>query len=100
VCSGNELALGFQHVVDGAITGTAIDLAVNNNSERGLLGIALHPNFPGTPFVYLYWTCRTATAPTDLFQPSAERCDDSLMLGSDSGVVRQVPLRGNRVDRG
>lgn len=37
-----------QHLVGGAIVGTAIDLAVNNNSERGLLGIALHPNFPAT----------------------------------------------------
>ena len=88
-----------QHVVNGAIAGTAIDLAVNNNSERGLLGIALHPNFPAMPFVYLYWTCRTAAPPTDLFQPTAATCDDSLMLGSDSGGVRQVPLRGNRVDR-
>ncbi len=52
-----------QHVVNGSIAGTAIDLAVNNNSERGLLGIALHPNFPTMPFVYLYWTCRTATRP-------------------------------------
>jgi glucose/arabinose dehydrogenase len=90
-----------QHVVGGAIVGTAIDLAVNNNSERGLLGIALHPNFPAMPFVYLYWTCRTAAPPPadNLFQPTAETCDDSLMLGTDSGIVRQVPLRGNRVDR-
>ena len=88
-----------QHVVNGSIVGAAIDLAVNNNSERGLLGIALHPNFPAMPFVYLYWTCRTATAPTDLFQPTAEHCDDAQMFGTDSGVVRQVPLRGNRVDR-
>ena len=90
-----------QHVVNGVTVGTAIDLAVNNNSERGLLGIALHPNFPTTPFVYLYWTCRTATPPIDPFRPDPdqERCNDSLMLGPDSGVVRQVPLRGNRVDR-
>src|SRR5688500_13432318 len=33
-------------VIDGVVTGTALDLAVNNASERGLLGIALHPNFP------------------------------------------------------
>jgi hypothetical protein len=77
-----------------AIVGTAIDLAVNNNSERGLLGIALHPNFPAMPFVYLYWTCRTAAPPTDQFQPSAEHCDDALMLGTDSGTVRQVRFAG------
>jgi len=88
-----------QHVVNGAIAGTAIDLAVNNNSERGLLGIALHPDFPATPFVYLYWTCRTAAPPTDPFRPDVEHCDDSLMLGADTGSVLQVPLRGNRVDR-
>jgi len=89
-----------QHVVNGSIAGTAIDLAVNNNSERGLLGIALHPNFPTTPFVYLYWTCRTLTTPATPFRPDVpEQCDDSQMLGADSGVTLQVPLRGNRVDR-
>jgi glucose/arabinose dehydrogenase len=89
-----------QHVVNGAIANTAIDLAVNSNSERGLLGIALHPNFPATPFVYLYWTCRTASSPTPPdFTDVQRQCDDSQMLGADSGAVLQVPLRGNRVDR-
>ena len=45
-----EKATGkVQHVVDGTVVGTALDLAVNNGSERGLLGIALHPDFPATP---------------------------------------------------
>jgi aldose sugar dehydrogenase len=89
-----------QHVVNGSTVGTAIDLAVNNSSERGLLGIALHPNFPATRFVYLYWTCRTAASPATPFRPDVpEQCDDSQMLGADSSVTVQVPLRGNRVDR-
>src|SRR5215204_5822078 len=33
-------------VTDGVVTSTVLDLAVNFASERGLLGIALHPNFP------------------------------------------------------
>ena len=33
-----------------------LDVAVDNSSERGLLGIAIHPNFPTSPFVYLYYT--------------------------------------------
>ena len=33
--------------VQGNVQTTVLDLAVNNGSERGLLGIALHPNFPG-----------------------------------------------------
>jgi glucose/arabinose dehydrogenase len=33
-----------------------LDVAVDNDSERGLLGIAVHPDFPTTPFIYLYYT--------------------------------------------
>lgn len=29
---------------------------VNGDGERGLLGVALHPNYPATPFVYVYAT--------------------------------------------
>src|SRR5262245_46337675 len=45
-----------QRVRDGSVQSTVLDLAVNSASERGLLGIALHPDFPKTPAVYLYWT--------------------------------------------
>jgi glucose/arabinose dehydrogenase len=41
----------------GQTTSTdVLDLAVNSFSERGLLSIALHPNFPANPGVYLFWT--------------------------------------------
>src|SRR5436853_7182654 len=44
-------------IVGGIIQPNAVlDVNVDNLSERGLLGIALHPNFPFTPFVYLYFT--------------------------------------------
>jgi glucose/arabinose dehydrogenase len=56
-----------------------LDLAVNSASERGLLSIALHPNFPAVPFVYIRWT-ESAT-------------------GLDTTVLSEVPLLGNRVDR-
>jgi glucose/arabinose dehydrogenase len=46
-----------QRVINGVIQSTpALDLAVNSNSERGLLSLALHPGFPGTPYVYVRWT--------------------------------------------
>ena len=46
-----------RRVIDGVLQGGAVlDVAVDNTSERGMLGIALHPNFPGSPFVYLYYT--------------------------------------------
>jgi aldose sugar dehydrogenase len=86
-------------VVNGVVTGTVLDLGVNNNSERGLLGVALHPQFPSNPGVYLYWTCRSSALPTDPFFPDEERCLDANMFATDSDNVLQVPLLGNRVDR-
>jgi glucose/arabinose dehydrogenase len=68
-----------QRVVGGTIQGTVLDLAVNFGSERGLLGLALHPNFPANPGVYLYWTESTT--------------------GADTNVLSETPLLGNRVDR-
>ena len=56
-----------------------LDLAVNFASERGLLGVALHPDFPADPSVYLYWTESTT--------------------GEDSDVLSETSLLGNRVDR-
>ena len=68
-----------KRVTDGAVVGAVLDLAVNSASERGLLGIALHPGFPTVPFVYLYWT--------------------ESSTGADSSALADVPLLGNRVDR-
>ena len=68
-----------QHVVNGAVAGTALDLAVNSASERGLLGIALQPDFANTHGVYLYWTMSST--------------------GADSANLAEVPTLGNRVDR-
>jgi aldose sugar dehydrogenase len=90
-----------KRVTDGVVLpDPVLDLAVNNASERGLLGIALHPRFPSDPGVYLYWTCRTAAAPADdQFQPVQERCDPAPGTGEDTDDVLAVPLLGNRVDR-
>ena len=75
-----EKATGkVQRVVNGVVQATALDLAVNSASERGLLGIALHPRFPQDPSVYLYWTESSTRA--------------------DSIVLSETPLLGNRVDR-
>jgi glucose/arabinose dehydrogenase len=68
-----------QRVVGGAVQGTVLDLAVNSGSERGLLGIALHPDFPANPGVYLYWT--------------------ESSTGADTNTLSQTPLLGNRIDR-
>ena len=88
-----------QHIVGGSAT-TVLDLAVNNMSERGLLGIALDPNFASNKFVYLYWTCQAAPPPEENpFFPTETECPDEPQLGADSDNILGVPLLGNRVDR-
>jgi glucose/arabinose dehydrogenase len=76
-----EKATGqIKRVINGVIQPTPVlDLAVNSNSERGLLSMVLHPSFPDTPFAFVRWT--------------------ESSTGSDSAVVSEVPLTGNRVDR-
>jgi aldose sugar dehydrogenase len=88
-----------KRVVNGAVQSTVLDLGVNFASERGLLGIALHPNFPSNPGVYLYWTCRSTGAPADPFFPDETRCLDANMFAADTDAILEVPLLGNRVDR-
>lgn len=88
-----------KRVVNGAVQGTVLDLGINFASERGLLGIALHPSFPSNPGVYLFWTCRSTALPADPFFPDETRCLDSNMFAADTDEILQVPLLGNRVDR-
>src|SRR5262245_51964160 len=68
-----------QRVTNGALTGAVLDLPVNNYGQRGLLGIALHPQFETNHFAYLYWT--------------------ESSTGADSSLIPQTPLMGNRLDR-
>ncbi len=69
-----------RRVTNGVLQSAAVlDLPVNSGSERGLLGIALHPGFPTNPSVYLYWT--------------------ESSTGMDTSVLSNTPLLGNRVDR-
>ncbi|MBI1896844.1 MAG: PQQ-dependent sugar dehydrogenase [Acidobacteria bacterium] len=86
-----------KHVINGNVH-EVLDLAVNSSSERGLLGVALHPNFGTNHFVYLYWSCR-APVSADPFMPSQTRCVETPELGADTNDVLATPLLGNRVDR-
>jgi glucose/arabinose dehydrogenase len=87
-------------IVNGAVQSVVLDLAVNSASERGLLGIALHPNFPINPGVYLYWTCQAPAPPaSNPFVPTLQQCSDPPQTGADTNNILAVPLLGNRIDR-
>ena len=76
-----EKATGqVKRVTNGVIQSPAVlDLAVNSNSERGLLSMALDPDFANNHSVYIRWTASST--------------------GADSTGATEVPLLGNRVDR-
>lgn len=89
-----------KRLVNGDVASTVLDLAVNNASERGLLGIALHPQFASNHFVYLFWSCQAPPPPADNpFVPTAATCSGAPQLGADSNDTLAAPLLGNRVDR-
>ncbi|HEY3100266.1 MAG TPA: PQQ-dependent sugar dehydrogenase, partial [Methylomirabilota bacterium] len=69
-----------KRVIGGVVQPTLVlDLAVNSSSERGLLSLVLHPDFPAIPQVFIFWT--------------------ESSTGADSAGISDVPLLGNRVDR-
>src|SRR5918999_2178379 len=68
-----------KRVVGGEVRDVVLDLAVNSASERGLLGIALHPKFRRNGWVYLFWS--------------------ESRTGADSDTLDGVRLLGNRIDR-
>ncbi len=51
-------------VKDGVILGTALDLAVNNSSERGGLGIAADADFANNGYVYVSYSKSTTSGDT------------------------------------
>jgi glucose/arabinose dehydrogenase len=62
-----------RRVINGMLQpGHVLDVAVDSSSERGLLGIAIHPSFPSTPFVYLYYT-QSSTVDDSSGSPLANR---------------------------
>lgn len=84
-----------KRVVGGTVTATVLDLPVNSNSERGLLGIALHPNFPTNPSVYVFWTESSTGADSTV---ALEVGNPGTSQGYAYGTGTPQPL-GNRVDR-
>lgn len=66
-------------VTNGVAAGTVLDLAVNAAGQRGLLGMALSPNFASDHSVFVYSSTSAS--------------------GTDSTNAVDVPLLGNRVDR-
>jgi len=62
-----------RRVIHGVLQAVAVlDVNVDNDSQRGLLGLALHPNFPANQFVYLFYT-ESSTAGDSTGSPLTNR---------------------------
>jgi glucose/arabinose dehydrogenase len=73
------------------LTDPFVTLSVNSLGERGLLGVALHPDFPSTPYIYLYYT--SPTAPPRINRVSRFTANgDVAVSGSELPLIDLSPL--------
>jgi aldose sugar dehydrogenase len=94
-----------RRVINGVLQPAAVlDVSVDNASERGLVGIATHPNFPATPFVYLYFTESSTFDDTSGFpDPVANRLYRYMWNGSvlvDPALILDLPVTPGPVHNG
>ncbi len=53
---GHKSTGEIRRITGGVDAGVVLDLPVNASSERGMLGMALHPNFAQNHYVYIYYS--------------------------------------------
>ena len=90
------LKRGEVRVYEGATAlGTFIDISarVHDNHDRGLLGLAVHPEFPAQPYVYLLYTHddRPAGVAADLGSPVQGRTSQLLRVTADPNPAGAPP---------
>ena len=95
------LKSGIVRVVkDGAMLPTPfMDLrdVVHDNHDRGLLGLAVHPEFPAKPYVYLLYTHDPVGVTSDQGSPVAGRVSQLLRVEADPASDWATEKSGTRV---
>ncbi len=92
------LKSGVVRVWDGSLLPTPfVDLSaqVNDAHDRGLLGIAVHPQFPASPYVYLLFTHDPAGVTAD--NDAGARVSRLVRVEADPAQGYQVALPGSQV---
>jgi glucose/arabinose dehydrogenase len=98
-----EQATGRIRVIQGGqiVGGSMIDFNVNSWVERGLLGIALHPDFQNNQMVYAYYTASTTAGDSALSAQSNEQRVVRFQIDGNSALLDTVetiltlPVGGN-----
>jgi PKD repeat protein/glucose/arabinose dehydrogenase len=92
------LKSGVVRVWDGSLLPTPfVDLSaqVNDAHDRGLLGIAVHPQFPASPYVYLLFTHDPAGVTAD--NDAGGRVSRLVRVEADPAQGYQVALPGSQL---
>jgi glucose/arabinose dehydrogenase len=74
---------------NGAAPSVALDLNVANNSERGLLGIEIDPDFANNKFVYLYYSATSSAADSSTWTENRL----SRFTWDGTNLINETPLR-------
>ena len=93
----------IKRVVNGVVTATVLDLGVNRNSERGLLSIALHPDFPRESWrlslLDLPQHCATAGSRSFPTSAASTRTCSCPTAGRFGGAAARQSRRSLRLER-
>lgn len=89
-----EKAGRIRVVADGVLQAAPFaTIAVNDEAERGLLGIALDPLFPASPYVYAYYTVPgTGVAPIHNRVSRFTAAGDVVVPGSERVLLELDPV--------
>ncbi|HEY0070790.1 MAG TPA: PQQ-dependent sugar dehydrogenase [Chloroflexia bacterium] len=68
-----------------------INFRVNIFNERGLLGIALDPNFNQNHYIYIYYTCSTAAPDCPVMENRLVRFVENNGTGSNATIIFTSP---------
>lgn len=90
VCQQNGMLKVYSAA--GAYLSTAIDLDVDSDGERGLLGIAFDPNFASNNHIYLYHT--VASTPRNNRISRFTMSGNMVLGGSETALVNLDALSG------
>lgn len=80
-------------IKDGALLAAPfVSLSVNSEGERGLLGVAVDPQFAANRFVYVYYTTASAPVRNRVSRFTASASGDVAVAGSERVLLELEPL--------
>ncbi len=76
----------------GALNATPFTtVATTANGERGLLGVAFHPNFATNHYLYVYYTSAAGGAHNRISRLTADPANLDVMLAASESVLVELP---------